>query len=454
MAAHVAALRRGPGPGLVVGAFVVLAVGGLVTTWDGAWWVARLLETGTPSFLHGRMIGWLTQGPAVAARWLGQDQATVTLALGAGIAAIPCASLLAAWRVCGPDRRDLLVWPVLGLGLGALPGLAFVISEAFSAVSLGWPIVVAAAAGSTGRHRVVVALLAAALAITHPFAVPMLGLAAIAAVAVAVIQRPITGGDPGRADLRPALVLAVLAVVVAVRYLVLPSTYEADTLSLDRIATHLRGGVGGRPLLAVLLTWALGGWLIVRPGADRLGALVVGGFMVALVVVLAPWALDVGRWDQALMYRTFLLAASAPLVGMLIVAAIRRPPMPPLIHGLAIAGAGTVAIVVLLAQSLAWDWARDDLMSALEARSPGCVELDSLGLRPSALHHWGVTSFVLLAEAPSPRHLVIVDARCSDIDVATGVPLKIVDGTVVERLPTDGWFDVRAIAAAMADAPR
>jgi hypothetical protein len=375
----------------------------------------------------------------------------VTLALGIGLAAVPCLSLFAAWRICGPDRRDLLIWPVLGITLAALPGLVFVISEAFLAVCLGWPIVMAAALGRIGAHRLLVSVLVVGLAVTHPFAVLMLGSAAIAAAAVVAARRHAPGSSAGRAEVGAILVLAGLTAAVALRYLVLPSPYEADTLSLDRLGDHLRGGVAGRPLLAVLLTWALGAWLLVRPGGDRRGLAGVSALVAALLVVLVPWGLDVGRWERALMFRTFLFAVEVPLMMMLIISAVRRPSADQNTHGFAIAGAGTVAVAVLLAQSIAWREARHELIATLETRLPGCVEFDSLGLPPSALDHWGVTALVYLEQAPAPRHLVVVDASCAALDVVGGVPFKIVGGVLIERIPVDGAFDLRAIEEAMRD---
>jgi hypothetical protein len=444
MAAADATLRRGMG--LVVAAFVALALGGLVTTWDGAWFLARQLETGTPTFLHGRLLGWFTQAPALVLRWLGGDVATVTIALGIGIAVIPWLSLLASWRVCGPDRRDLMVWPVLGIALGGLPGSAFAISEAFLAICLGWPIVLAAALGRVGRHRIVVVGLGAALAVTHPFAVPMLVVAVLAAV-VATVRAD--GPGPRRAGVRSVLVLIGLTSLVALRYLVLPSAYEADTLSLVRLGDHFRGSVLGRPLLAMLATWALGAWLLVRPRADRLGLAVVVALTLVLLAILLPWASDVGRWERALMFRTFVLAAELPLLAMAIIAAVRPAPLDRRVHDLAVGCAGAVALAVLLAQAWSWMQARDALVAALDDRPAGCVRYESLGLRPSALEHWGVTALVYLEQAPAPRHLVVVGTACEALDVVGGVPLKILDGEVVERLPREGWFDLRAIDGAM-----
>jgi hypothetical protein len=61
---------------------------------------------------------------------------------------------------------------------------------------------------------------------------------------------------------------------------------------------------------------------------------------------------------------------------------------------------------------------------------------------------------VLTLEAEAPRHLVVVDTPCADVDTVDGIPTKIIGGVPQDRAPVDGWLDLSAIAAAMAAAER
>src|SRR5215213_3915751 len=101
---------------------IALIVIAIVIACDGAWFVARTAETGLPTFLHGRVLGWLVQAPALIVRPLVGDPSVLSIVLGLCFGAVPNVALLASWRIVRPDRLDLMAFPVIGIGLGLLPG--------------------------------------------------------------------------------------------------------------------------------------------------------------------------------------------------------------------------------------------------------------------------------------------------------------------------------------------
>ena len=260
----------------IAGAIVALAIlglSGIVLAWDGAWWVTHTGETGTPTFLHGRVGGWVTQAPALVVRWLGGDARALTIAFGLGFAAVSLFALVASWRIVRPDRDALLVFPLLGIGVALLPGQALMISEAVMAAALAWPLVLAAALGRVGRHRWLVGATVALLATLHPFAIPILLIGA--AISGLGAWRTTDARERATAG-RFALLLVVVAVLLAGRYVLGATSYEEDATSLDRLVQQFRGSVAGRPLVAVAGATFLGAWLVWRPKRDALGVVVVG----------------------------------------------------------------------------------------------------------------------------------------------------------------------------------
>jgi len=438
------------GNGVAIGgaivALAILGLSGIVLAWDGAWWITHTGQTGTPTFLHGRVAGWVTQAPALVVRWLGGDAMALTITFGLGFAAVILAALVASWRIVRPDRDALLVFPMLGIGVALLPGQALLISEAVMAAALAWPLVLAAALGRVGRHRWLVGATVLLLATLHPFAIPIFLIAA--AISGLTAWRTTDPGERTTAS-RFALLLVLVAALVAGRFILAATPYEEGATSLDRLAQQFRGSVAGRPLLAIAGASILGAWLVWRPRRDPLGIVVVGLVVGAIIVVLGGWAADPARWDQALMFRTFALAVQLPLIACAVVAAWRPEPARPLAAIAAPACAG-VMIVVAVLQALAWQGVMGDLRAALTSAPVGCVEAAGLLPPQSPLDHWGITSLVLVLEAEAPRHLVVADTACADVDATDGVPIKIVEGVTQDRAPADGWLDLRAIAGAMA----
>ena len=431
---------------LAFGALAVLGVSGLVLAWDGAWTVAHTAVTGLPTVLHGRVLGWLVQAPVVLVRAFAGDPGAMALALGLATAAIPAIALAASWRIVGPDRRDLLAFPFLGIGLGLLAGQVVLISEALWVAALGWPLVLGASLGRLGRHRWLTVALVGAVAVAHPFAGPLL--LVVAGIVAARAVGPWRDAEPDRraAAGRAALAIGLAALLVVGRYLLFPSPYEAAAASIDRVLSQYRGAIAGAPLVAIAGAIGLAGWFAWRPRRDRLGLAVVLGVVGLVTVVMALWAADPARWERALMFRTFTLAIQLPIYVTAAWAARRPAPAAPSLEPVILAAVGAAMLIVFAVQAVAWNDRLGRLDAALAGTPSGCVEAAALPVAGSALDHWGLTSLVLVREGRAPGHLAVVGARCADLDASGGVPIKVVSGAVVDRAALDGWLDLRAIA--------
>ena len=178
-------------------------------TWDGAWFLLRSADSGTPTFLHRRAIHALLEAPAMVAAWVSGDVSTASFVFSAAYVAVPALAVLAAWRVVRDVRPALIVWPILGICLVELPGLMFFLSESAMVAELVWPLVLAAALGRLGRHRVLVVTLVLLIAMAHPFGGPALaGVGIVAWVA----RRGRANADPAWAGWAFVVVGVALAV--------------------------------------------------------------------------------------------------------------------------------------------------------------------------------------------------------------------------------------------------
>jgi hypothetical protein len=414
------------------------AVARLPFTWDGAWFFARAMDTGTPTFLYRRAIHVLIQAPALATRAFVDDPAVLSLVFSAAYAMVPLVALFAAWRVVRDDRPDLIVWPVLGIALVAVPGQAFFISESTIVAHLAWPIVLAALLGRIRRHRVMVAGLALAIAVSHPYGGP-----ALAAVGVvALVSRSWSGGS-GRPWAAALLVLTGATLILA--SLALRSSYEADASSLERLIAQFRGGVWGPIAIAPVAAWAigLGAFVHLRERA-RLAATTV--MLAATVLVLVPWALDPAAWGDALRYRAWLLFLTLPLFVMAVIDARRSSPW--IDRRLVTVGAPAVMALVLAAQSLSWVGLQTRLAVSLAATPPGCVLRSQVDwIESTALDHWATTSLGIVLEGRSPDHLVLIDRPCDGAVDAARVTIKLTPFDRDDR-PVPGWWGFNDLVAA------
>jgi hypothetical protein len=159
------------------------------------------------------------------------------------------------------------------------------------------------------------------------------------------------------------------------------------------------------------------------------------------------------------MFRTFAVFVELPFYGLAIVAAVRpaRPDatggetagqQPANLGRMVVPTVGLAMLLVYAAQTVAWRTTVDELATAVHSQPAGCLAADAIKatIKGTPLDHWGLTSLVLVEEGRTPTHLVVDGLACTDLDPADGVPIKILDGQVVERIPLDGWFDLSAIA--------
>jgi hypothetical protein len=434
------------GIGLVVAGLLAVGVLGLGLAWDGAWYVLRATDTGSPMFLHGRLVHVIPQAPMVVLRGFVEDPMLLGAVFGIGYALIPALALLASWLIVRRTRPELIIWPLMSIGLVSLPGAALLQSEALHVASLVWPCLLAVATGQTRRHVWIVVTAAGAMAIAHPLAVPLF--AVLAGVAVANRE----GGSRGERGI-VASAFALLTILVAARYLLGATPYEAEAISIERLGWQFRASVAGAPLVVIGAVYAIGMLIVLRRMVPTRLALIASlAAVTAGGVAMAAWAASGVSWERALAYRGWVVILVAPLILGAAVSALRGPDHRPSLRRVLAPAIGTVTLVVLLVQGGTWQGTLRRLAADLDASPPGCVDVATLPwVATTPLDHWGLTSLSLVVEGRAPGRMIAHGAACDDLDTVGGLPVKILDGVVADRRPGDGWYDLAALLAAMGE---
>ncbi len=314
--------------GLVTAAYAAAAAMGLGLTWDGAYYLFQALNTGQAFEPRDRVLDVLLQQPVLALRSFVDDPAVLAAVFGFSCLLVPLASLAASWLIVRKHQPRMFVWPVLGMGLLLLPGQAAVQSEAMMALEMIWPILLAVIVGRPSDNWMIVLGFGIFLALAHPFAVPLLAGLAAAVFVVHVARR----------RERPQLWWAIAFLALAGLAWLRVANNELDPthtegLSLGQMSAAFEQVVAGRPLVAIVLTYA-GAILLVAGsvlGRVRAGASVraVEGLAFALFCVaglfLVTWAADTRAWWTALDYRFVALFVAAPILGLAIIDSLLVP---------------------------------------------------------------------------------------------------------------------------------
>jgi hypothetical protein len=435
--------------------FAVAALCGAALSWDGAIYLFELLDKQRPYVSQGRLVTWPLHLPVVLASKVTSDLAALTIVFGLVYTALPFATLAAAWWVVRDTNPALFIWPAYAFGLGLLPGQLNFIAEGNIALQLAWPVALSIIVGLPRRQLPLVAVLAVALFLSHPFAVPLF--AALALLAVA--------GGARYADRRPwlwgaAVAFGALAAASALRFWLARTPYEEAQLSVAVLRWAFAGSVAGLPLVALLAalvaaTLTLAVPLLGRRGAvGAIPALRIGELLAIGLAALAllAWARDPEAWRLAKEYHRFALFVSlaflvpAALEGLGYGAALRRSAADGWAgRGRTLRAIGVAFMLVLVVQSVSWLNLTSDLRAAVNRSPWACVSLAPLGsLSGTALDDWPTAYLAMLQQGRTPGQVALPGDDCGTTDLAAGLRLNPQPGGAV-RVWDTGWFDLQPV---------
>jgi hypothetical protein len=432
-------------------------------TWDGAFLLFTVLDSGAPVAPFDRMIHVPLQIPVLVARQITDDLSTLRLLFALPYTLVPTIGVVLSWLVCRRSQPRLFIWPVLAITLGALPGQFFFTSEGPMAAALMWPILLALLVGLRPAHLPLLAVLGLAVWTAHPVSAGLLGGDGLLALVLAL-------RDPGRRW--PLLAVAAACLLPAVARVLTPLTgYEADSLTPQRLLDAYNVAVVGWPLVALACmlsaaaltlaeAWLLGwrsAWLGSRPGAALSMAVRTSPPLLALGAgaALVPWARDAASWAHSLDYRFVLHSIS---LGLMLVAvadsllvADQR-----VLHRLwrtrrvTVYAAGVALLVVLTVQSRSWFDLRTRFTASLVQPSTTCVPQGALpDVTGTALDHWATTSLAIVLQGRAPQRLVLSGNGCGEL--ATTGDVRVAPWEL--RPAGSGWFQLPTSSRSATERP-
>jgi hypothetical protein len=439
-------------------ALLIAVFSGAALSWDGSYYLFKTLDTQRPYAPPDRLLALAPGSLVLLAGQLTSDVAVLQAVFGLPYAAVPLVSLVASWWVVRDLAPALFIWPALGVGVGLLPGLFFLVGEGAQAMMLVWPTLLAILLGLPRRHLPLAGAFALLTLAAHPVGGVLVLLLAVVALLV------------GSADVaaRPRLTLAGSAMVVAaVARLVTTQQASAAIFAPSTYADALQKAASGLPLAALIGVWltAVVTLLSARAAANGLvdvapvlRFLAVAG-LVAAAICLVFWARDPRYWANALDFSTvaaivglpFLALASAErLLGWAYLHADGGSgPADALVHERATLAqfAGACCLIVLTVQGVVFGGLSGQVRQVLASAPTSCVSADSLGMvQGTALGHWSLASYALVTQGRAPERIVLDGDGC--VAARAGVPFRVIAWDVASD--GHGWFDLDRVRARMA----
>jgi hypothetical protein len=412
---------------------VIATYAGAALTWDGASLLFALLDTQEVSLPHARLTVALFQYPTLLASRFSSNVRALQIVYGLTYTLLPAASALASWQLVRRTHPRLVVWPLLWLGVGAVPGQIFFVTESLIATHAAFPLLLAVVTGLTPARGVFCLLTAIFMFGLHPVAGPLLLLVAAASAACAI-------QDPSR---RRTFVVAAALLFCAGATRIAASLYDPYELSqaaqdlgatLESLHLPWLALVSGTLIPLAMLAAHL--WPALRGAA--LGVLAAMGLSFAYILI--AYAFDARAWQDALNYRFIAPFAAVPfLVGAAIVtiATPRAHCYLAASDGWAALAGATLFATVLCVQSVKWLELRDGLDRAL-ARG-GCVSMSNVPVcRNTALRWWPTPSYALLVQGRAPRALLLPAGECGKKSLSRVIPVN----PWYVRPRDSGWFDL------------
>jgi hypothetical protein len=437
--------------GLMTAALGIAVACGVALTYDGAYYLFRVLEDGAVFVPNRRTLHGVLQAPVLLASQSTRDVFTLHLVFGASYVTVTLIALWASWWVVRRARPTLFVWPAFGVCLALLPGQITLISEGAMVIQLMWPVYLMLLSQPRLIYIPVAALLLFVTFFTHPTAPVLIGLAAVLAILSGLAQPTWRRGR-----LMAALALSVIAVGAWVRAASGLNPYEAEQLSLSMLGQRFTTSMLGLPLIMLLAAGVaalavLGRRVPMRPGlawlrpgaASRhllLGALIIAGGAASL------WAAVPFFWVDTLSFRFFVIPATLPFIAAAWLDSLGHEPAGDEARlRLHVAQAvGLIFALTLTIQSLYWLALTQRLRDQLATSPTPCLWMDSEALawaRGSALYHWAITPYAMLVQGEAPRALVLHQTDCAQVDLRTGFPI----GYWEWRRWEGGWFDMSGL---------
>ena len=406
---------------LVGGALTLVVLCGTAFTYDGGYYLYRLLADQMLFVPNRRTIHGILELPTLIASTITTDHRVFYVTFGLCYISIIVIALAASWRIVRKEKPSLFLWAAFGILIAPLPGQVAFISEIIMLMQLAWPLYLGIMTRLQWRHLPIYVLFGVLTFFSYPLSGAIFVIGAVLAFVVGWFRR-----EQRRSIWSMALLLTVIAVIALVRFVTGINAYESEQLGLGLLLQRVVSSVLPGPIV-ILVAAGLVALLLVLPvhwqpswlPTDR--PRLVRRLMIAMVVSAAIWAAIPALWIDALSYRFFIIPVSVPfIVAALIdslnnrdpnVESVRWQQRRPLIQMIGLAFALALSI-----QSLYWLGFTTVLRNTLLTTERACLDTDSTEIgwtQQTALNHWAIAPYALDIQGKTPRTLVMWDEGCT-----------------------------------------
>lgn len=430
--------------------------GGLAMTWDGPYQLALTLIRQSPYFYATRLHSFLLWLPTVWVSNRTHEIGVIEAVFGAPYYFAPAAGfLLSLWTV---HRRapHLLIWPALGIGIGALPGQAFMINDSIFQFHLFWPVYLGALAPLRGWKRGVIGLFGL-WQLSHPIGIALSAAAGI--VAFDSARRHPSARISLTVYAIWNLLLSLAGMIKLARF---PDPYAASEATLNNLNVYFQQGVFGFPLIAAGCGW-WAAMVILRLGApetsDRVRLHRRCSWLIFFAgVLLLLWGSDPHRWWKCLDYRRWLLPMNLPFLAAAWFDSRQGRPEPGEERWRSIwcMGAAGVFAAVISMQSVGWSRLVQRLNDRIQQESGPVLPPASLSwTNHTPMQHWGTSALVIVLQGGMPHVLALDAAEMAAIRDQPEPLAPIVPEHWTPAAPGPaGWFDFRPVISRIRQQPQ
>ena len=403
---------------IIAGAFLISAMitawAKLALTFDGSYYLISILESRELLIPHNRLAVVLLTMPAQIMVRATEDVDATSLVFCSIYAIIPLASILACWLIVRKKQVELMLWPLISIGLLSIPAQATQISENLIVCQLAWPLLFSVL---TTKGRLATALnILGAIFLTALHPVSLILLALIASAAWLANRKQI--------NRKVAILITSLFLLAGVRLgflLFNPTAYEHDTLKAATLADMLRTGFSTVLASATCASLALGLAqlnLATSERAQRAKLILSWLFGIVSATLMIFWSVNLQCWHQTFHYGRFLFA---PFCLLMLCAVFERLSLPDLKMGTnsalaratltRVTLASAIALVFLttaLVQSYQWSMCTTKLSEVLMNSKERLIDMgQQQWLAATPLNHWSSVALAIILQGRYPKTILL-----------------------------------------------
>lgn len=460
--------------------FLLLALGllasvvsGAALSYDGAYYMFEVTDTGIPLAPYSRLPDLLLHYPVVLMRRLTSNAGALITVFGTLHVIFPLLSLLLCWIIVRRFRPSLFYWPAIGVCIATLPGQFDFVSEAIAEVQLFWPLLLWILVGMPAYFLPAIIVIVPMLFFLHPASAPLFAMTAFVVLAV--------GWACKMPWWKPALTTLVCCTLAVTRYEMIRAGYESQQLSVSSQSQAIRDSLLGLPLAALLcgVACSCAYFLLLHANsAHAARRLVVGGCYMSLLgcfLLLVQWARHGQSWQGSIAYKDLALFADLPFMGLAILdvlltyrASLARAFKHALRRAIRLGegeetgnsrtdsvtatwhcvwlvrGFAAVFTTTLFLQGRVFVVATDGVRSVMHMSDSSCVSMNDIpDIYNTALNFWSLPVYMAVIQGRSTHVLVLTGDACVPARLHGQVQLISFDTSTTGK----GWMSLNPARA-------